>query len=218
MKIKVTNATRSVVSLPNGAVLGIGAFAYITITAEAFTAVREGADISQLNKQAQQDALLFEVLARMQAAGQVIIEPIEGSGGMQIVTSLASLTGGTYPDELKASFTDLLSFVATKEGAIMNAGLFLQSTGIDASNPLVCELDVEINDVSIFRTKPSLSNSATGAQASTFVAGYGAVVGVIDSEKALLNVGDVVTFDLALTRTASPSQEMAGATVIMEIE
>ena len=43
-------------------------------------------------------------------------------------------------------------------------------------------------------------------------------MGVVDGEANTLAVGDVVTFDLELIRTASPTEEMAGAVLVLEIQ
>lgn len=118
--------------------------------------------------------------------------------------------------DLTASVDATLSHIARTAGTIADAGLRLGNTGADAANPLSLELDVLINGTSIFTTKPAITKAAADA-ASTWAAATGVTPGVIDATKNILAAGDLVTYSLTLTRTASPTDEMADAFVQYEI-
>lgn len=117
--------------------------------------------------------------------------------------------------DITASVTATAVGIARGAGTISRGGFRLGNTGADSTNPLSLELDVLINGTSIYTTKPALAKTASDG-ASTLSAGTGVTVGVIDETKNILAAGDVITYTLTLTRTASPSDEMADALVVID--
>ena len=117
---------------------------------------------------------------------------------------------------IAASIASAVAMFGDGAGAITMAGFQLATTGTDASNPLTLEMDVKIGGTSIFTTKPKISKTAA-AGASTFTAGTGITVGVIDAAHKAVVLGSVITWEAAIVRTASPSVEMANATFYIEI-
>jgi hypothetical protein len=110
----------------------------------------------------------------------------------------------------------LLYVPAALAGRIVSAVLAVGNTGTDASNALSIEADVLVNAVSIFSTKPAITKAAADG-ANTSAAGTGITVGVIDTAADDVASGELVTVTLTLTRTASPSDEMADIYVTVGI-
>lgn len=218
MKLSVTNATRGMVSLPNGQVLDLGDSIFIFICDEAYAVVESGSEYTGDSKDVYSDVDLYAALKSLAAQDDIVLSLVEGSGGGFVVLPLAGFVAGVYPDDITANASALVAYVATKPGQIVNAGLYVAGSGMDDINPLSLELDVMINGTSIFSILPLISKSTWGVAANTFKAGYGVTVGVVDGEANTLAVGDVVTFDLELIRTASPTEEMAGAVLVLEIQ
>jgi len=109
--------------------------------------------------------------------------------------------------DITASVTATFLGIALQAGTIPRAVLYVGNTGTDASNALNLELDVLINTVSIFTTKPKLDKTAADG-ARTNVAGTGVTVGVVNAAANIVAAGDIITYTLTLVRTASPSDEM----------
>ena len=227
MKLKVTNGTRGLVSLPNGTVLDTGDSILIFISDEAVALVVANGAYADCPKALSADVALYSALLELYDASKITIAAVESSGGGFLSLPFCQFRAGTFPDtctwtsgQTLPSSGALTAFVATKPGAIINAGFSVASSGEDASNVLKLVLNVLINAVSIFSTKPAVSKSAAGAAANTLKAGYGVTVGVIDPTKSILAVGDVVTFTYTLTRTASPAPtaEISGPVLILEIQ
>lgn len=118
--------------------------------------------------------------------------------------------------DITASVTATYLGMALQAGTIPTAALYVANTGQDSSNALTLELDVLINGTSIWTTKPKISKTAADG-ARTNVAGTGVTVGVVDATKNILAVGDIITYSLTLVRTASPTDEMDGAKVEVQI-
>ena len=113
---------------------------------------------------------------------------------------------------LAASVTATLLGSARGAGTIDVGSLALAVCGTDASNPLTAELDILINGVSIFTTKPKLAKTATGP-VNTLKTGTGVTVGVVNAAANTVALGDVITYTVTVVRTASPSVEMSGLLV-----
>lgn len=118
--------------------------------------------------------------------------------------------------DLTASITAIGIGFARGAGTIDRAGFSLQNMGADGSDALSAELDILINGVSIFTTKPALAkNAADGA--STFASGTGVTVGVIDEAANIVAAGDKITATWTLTRT-SPEDEMADLCISADLK
>jgi hypothetical protein len=102
-------------------------------------------------------------------------------------------------------------------GRIVAAYLSVGTNGVDATNPLNLELDVLVNGTSALTTKPKIDKTAGTGKKNTIAAGTGITVGVLDSTKTAVAAGDHITATLDITRTASPSTEIADVAVVVVI-
>lgn len=131
------------------------------------------------------------------------------------ITAAKLAAAATYKQALLDSVRgDMTAAPSTKDlgfavgaGVISRAGFSLANTGADADDALALEMDVTINGVSIFTTKPKLTKAAADG-ADTFTAGDGVTVGVIDATKDDVVAGDNIAVAWTLTRT-TPEDEIA---------
>lgn len=109
--------------------------------------------------------------------------------------------------------------VAKIDGVITLVGLGVTGSGRDTSNALTLEADVKINGTTAMTTKAKI-NKNSGEAKSTLAStlGSGDVAGVVDPSAAGVNKGDVITVDLDLTRTATPTYEITGPMVAVILE
>jgi len=124
-----------------------------------------------------------------------------------------------FPEDIISSLTDAFAFIAPGNGKITNVGLYVANTGEDGANPLEIEADVKIAGTSIFNTKPKITKDATDGS-STYESGTGITQPVFNLTTGIRDfaVGDLITIDLNLTRTATPTDEMSGIVVIIDYE
>jgi hypothetical protein len=119
------------------------------------------------------------------------------------------------PGDITASYPSsgvLRLGTAHAAGTIIKAGFALDNMGTDGSNPLSIALDIQIGSTTIYTTPPALDKTATDGD-DTYGSGTGVTVGVINTAADDVVAGDAINFALTLTRTASPSDEMADALV-----
>lgn len=108
-----------------------------------------------------------------------------------------------------------------KAGQIANVFLSCIASGKDDSNTLSFTCDVFINGVSCLTTPPVIahvSGEASTSKTTKLAVDTGITAAVMDTTANSLNPGDVVTYDLVLTRTASPTTEMNTPCVVVELE
>lgn len=123
--------------------------------------------------------------------------------------------------EIDASVGGRALGIARYAGKIMNVGLSVLASGKDDTNALSVEADVMINGVSCLTTKPKIAHVSGEAsmQKTTLETGdTGITQAVINVAASEFAVGDVITWNMLLTRTASPTTEMSNPTVIVEVE
>ena len=93
--------------------------------------------------------------------------------------------------------------------------------GIDATDPLTVDLEVTINGVTIFATKPQIAQLAGGGAASTLAAATGVTVGALSATAANLegSKGDVigVTFDLTETTPDTDPANFRACIILHEL-
>ena len=118
--------------------------------------------------------------------------------------------------DITADPGDVLLGIASGAGTIVKAGFVTPERGIDDTDELSIMLDIEIGGVTIFTTKPKITEKAGGA-ASSFVAGDDIIVGVIDAAADDVVENDVIGLEWTLVRT-TPDTEASGLTVFVEIE
>jgi hypothetical protein len=111
-----------------------------------------------------------------------------------------------------------MGMITVKSGNIKAAYLAVTQRGID-SNTLSVEADVRINGTSIFTTKPKVAGlTSVGGGASTVAAGTGITQAVIGTTVNKVYFGDRITRVFTIVRTASPTNEIANPTVVIELE
>ena len=127
------------------------------------------------------------------------------------IVVLKSLTAGN----ITSSITSATLGFGHGAGAITMAGIQLAETGADGTDALTLEMDLKIGGTSVFTTKPKLACTAADG-ASTFVAGTGITLGVIDTAHDDVVLGSLITCEAAIVRT-TPETEMANCTFYVEI-
>jgi len=164
--------------------------------------------------------ILYNLSAGLPPAVPLSVTGLEDSAVTPVKMDATALyrerAGDRTTADLTASLTAAAIAVAHTAGTIPRAGFRLANTGTDASNPLSAELDVLINGVSIFTTKPVIAKAAADG-AHSFTAGTGVTVGVVNAAANIIAAGDVITYTLTMTRTATPGDEMDGLLVDVEL-
>ena len=110
--------------------------------------------------------------------------------------------------------------VVRESGRIKAVNMSVQGSGKDDTNALSLAADVAINGVSIMTTNPVIAH--VSGEASVHKTTYpsagdtGITQGVVNESANSYNAGDIITATFLLTRTASPTTEMA--TPVMMID
>jgi len=128
---------------------------------------------------------------------------------------------GLISGEVKASANGIALGMARYSGKIMNVALSVLKSGKDDSNALSLEADVLINGVSCLTTKPKIAHVSGEAsmQKTTLQSGdTGVTQAVVNAAANEFSVGDVIQWNAALTRTATPTSEMSNAVLLVEVE
>lgn len=111
--------------------------------------------------------------------------------------------------------------LARFDGSIVAVNLSCKVSGKDDSNDLYFEADVRINDTTVFTTKPQIAHvSGEAAQQKTTyeeAADTGITSAVINASAAEFSAGDVIEWDFLITRTASPTTEIADPCIMVEL-
>lgn len=105
-------------------------------------------------------------------------------------------------------------------GSVTKAWFSVERSGKDDSNDLQLELDVKINGTSCLTTKPVIahvSGEASTNKTTVETGDTGVTEGVIDGTVNTYNPGDLISYDLTLTRTATPTTEMRNPVVVVEL-
>lgn len=106
-------------------------------------------------------------------------------------------------------------------GKVSNVWLSVQASGKDDSNTLSLTADVLINGTSCLDTAPIIahvSGEASTNKTTKDDADTGVTQATMDSDNNDVSYGDVISYDLALTRTASPTTEMRNVVLVVEFE
>ena len=108
-----------------------------------------------------------------------------------------------------------------KAGKVANVFLSCIASGKDDTNTLSFTADVFINGTSCLTTQPVIahvSGEASQSKTTKITGDTGITAAVMDQDSNSLNPGDVITYDLSLTRTASPTTEVNTPCVVVELE
>jgi len=107
------------------------------------------------------------------------------------------------------------------DGVIPKVWLSVGASGKDDSNTLSLEADVFINGTTCLTTKPKIAHVSGEASQQKTTLGSAADTGITDDvilESAnSFNAGDVITYNLELTRTASPTTEITAPCLVVEL-
>ncbi len=111
--------------------------------------------------------------------------------------------------------------LARYAGKVLGVGLSVLASGKDDSNSLYIEADVMINEVSCLTTKPRIahvSGEASSQKTTLEAVDTGITQAVVNVAASEFAVGDVITWNMLLTRQASPTTEMSNPSIIVEVE
>ena len=132
------------------------------------------------------------------------------------VAMMATISG-----EFTASKPGMPLGAANVAGRISNVWLSVGASGKDDTNTLSLTADVKINGTSCITTAPIIAhvsgeastNKTTKADDDT-----GVTQCVVDPDANDVSYGDVITYDMTITRTASPTTEMGTFAIAVEFE
>ena len=114
-----------------------------------------------------------------------------------------------YAGDQTASIAEHVVFVPSQTGRIIEAGFTCGNTGADGTDPLSMEMELQIAGATIFTTKPKVDPVAGAVDGcSTFIAGTGVTVGVINTAADDFTAFQLVEMTGTLIRT-TPEDEMA---------
>jgi hypothetical protein len=106
-------------------------------------------------------------------------------------------------------------------GRMSNVWLSIATSGKDDAQTLGVEVDVKINGSTCLATKPKIlhvSGEASQQKTTKITGDTGITQAVMNASANTYTAGDVITWDRTVTRTASPTTEMANLVVVVEFE
>ena len=123
--------------------------------------------------------------------------------------------------ELTTNATGVPLGAANIGGNISDVWISVGRSGKDDSNTLSLTVDVKINGTTCLSTAPVIahvSGEAATNKTTKNDSDTGVTVRALDADNISVSQGDIITYDMALTRTPSPTTEMANLAVVVEIE
>lgn len=123
--------------------------------------------------------------------------------------------------EFTASKPGLPIGAANVAGKISNVWLSVGASGKDDAQTLSVTADVKINGTSCLTTAPIIahvSGEASTNKTTKDDADTGVTQCAMDPDANDVSYGDVITCDMTLTRTASPTTEMGTLAIVVEFE
>lgn len=123
--------------------------------------------------------------------------------------------------ELTTSRVDRPLGAARFPGRVTAVWMSVKGCGRDDSNALQISGEVFINGTTCMTTKPSIcaNNGSAAAQKTTVVTGdTGIAQGVVDQTANTFEAGDVFTCAYTIKRTATPTTEIKGVVLVVELE
>jgi hypothetical protein len=108
-------------------------------------------------------------------------------------------------------------FVAPCAGKIVSVVGAVVENGSDATNPLTMAFVVKKNTTAVCSTDPAIAKTAASdATVNTYASGTGITQATIKTDTTPVCAGgDIITVDYDITRTASPTTEIAGPSVVI---
>ena len=107
------------------------------------------------------------------------------------------------------------------KGSVQDVWLSIGASGKDDTNTLSIEVDVMINGTSCLTTAPKIahvSGEASTNKTTRDAGDTGITQAVLDGDNNTYEVGDSFMASWTLTRTASPTTEMANAALVVELK
>jgi len=122
--------------------------------------------------------------------------------------------------ELTSNVTSAPMGAARFSGYISDVWLSVAGSGKDDAATLSLTADVMINGTTCLTTNPVIAHVSGEAaqQKTTKVSGDTGVTQAVLSSSNSVSQGDVISYSLTLTRTASPTTEINNAAVVVEFE
>lgn len=123
-----------------------------------------------------------------------------------------------YSGQITAATKYDLAGVPRFAGHIGDVILSVAQCGRDDTNTLSLEADVLINGTTCLTTKPKIVDvqAVASTHRTTNASGQGITQAVMSSANSY-SAGDIITVAWSLTRTASPTTEMANAALVIEL-
>lgn len=106
-------------------------------------------------------------------------------------------------------------------GRVSEVFVSVEASGKDDTNDLSIEVDVFINGTTCLTTLPAIAHVSgeDSQQKTTAITGdTGITQSVMDPDANSFSVGDVLSYDIELTRTASPTTEIKNPVVVVKLE
>lgn len=139
----------------------------------------------------------------------------------QVEFALSQPFCGSYSGELVANASGVPLGAPKVAGKITNVYLTLGASGKDDAQALQLTGEVFINGTSCLSTRPGIDHISgeTSQHKTTKITGdTGITQAVMDTDNYTFNPGDLITYDLLLTRTASPTTEIGNPCIVVELE
>ena len=106
-------------------------------------------------------------------------------------------------------------------GDIKAVWLSVEESGKDDTNTLSFTVDVKINGTTCLTTQPIIahvSGEASTNKTTKTDLDTGVTQSVMNASANAVTLGDMLTYEMTLTRTASPTTEMRNIAIVVEIE
>jgi len=123
-----------------------------------------------------------------------------------------------FSGEITANSPGVLAGSPRFNGRVYDIMLSVGESGKDDSSALSLQADVKINGTSCLTTKPKISHISGEASGQKSTRQSGEDTGITPAEISSDNdyiAGDIFTVDWELTRTASPTTEIANASLVI---
>jgi hypothetical protein len=141
--------------------------------------------------------------------------------GKQVEFAIAQSFGAAVSGEMTVHVRNAPLGAPKVAGKVANVFLSCEQSGKDDSEDLSFTCDVYINGTSCLTTPPAIAHVSgeVSQQKTTIITGdTGITQAVMDADNFSFNPGDVITYDLTLTRTASPTTEILTPCLVLELE
>lgn len=146
---------------------------------------------------------------------------ISVAGHKQIAVNVPTPMIGAVSGEIKASVTGGTLGAVLASGKVSNVWMSVGASGKDNAQTLRLTGNVFINGNTCLTTQPYIghvSGEASQHKTTKITGDTGIVQAVMNNDANTVVAGDLITYNLALTRTATPTTEIANAAIVVEFE